>query len=557
MYLKPIPRQRHEVGNRYTVCHTHGRLAFYHYNKTYNKKSSIQQTIKEVKDYMKTLGSLPAWFAKRYGEKTALVCKDRSFSFVDIDRLSRKIGNGLRSLGVRKGDRVSIYSQNSWEWIISYYGILRIGAVVNPVNVMLTPEEVLYVVNDCEASALITSPDKAEPVSDIMKDADTLKHLIVYGNGDGHPGIAYNTLLDEASDVLSDETVDSLDLSTIGYTSGTTGHPKGAMLTHRGVLLNSKLTAMFHMKTHEDTVVSCLPTAHVYGNVVMNGTFFSGGTFVLIERFNEEAVFDSITKHRATMFEGVPAMYIMLLNHPGLKACDFSTMTRCSVGGQTISVNVHDRVEENFGCPLIELWGMTEISGLGTTHPVYGENRKGSIGIPLPYCSAKIVDIEDPEIELDPDQPGELMFKGPIVMQGYYGNEQATLQTIERNGWLHTGDIARMDTDGYIYVVDRLKDMILTGGYNIYPAEIERVIQTHPAVQMVAVGGIKDEVKGELAKAYIVLTQTANVTEEEIIAHCRKHLAPYKVPRRIQFVGSLPMTSTGKIMRRELYKLNK
>jgi long-chain acyl-CoA synthetase len=504
---------------------------------------------------MDTLGKLPGACARRYGEKTALIFQDRRFSFLEIDRLSNRLGNSLRELGVGKGDRVSIYSQNSWEWIIGYYGTLKIGAVVNPVNVMLTPEEVLYVVNDCGASALLTSPDKAPSVIGILKEAKTLRNVVVYGEEAPSPAIPFGRLLEKGAEELRPEEVSPLDLSTIGYTSGTTGHPKGAMLTHRGVLLNSKLTANTHMKTHEDVVVTSLPTAHVYGNVVMNGTFLTGGTLVLIQRFSEEAVVDAIRSHRATMFEGVPAMYIMLLNHPSLDRCDFRAMRKCTVGGQTIAVNVMEEVEKRFGCPLLELWGMTEISGLGTTHPFYGENRHGSIGVPLPYCSVKIVDAEDPARVLGPNQPGEMMIRGPIVMTGYYGNESATRETIEPDGWLHTGDIARMDEDGYVYVVDRLKDMILTGGYNIYPAEIERVLQQHPAVAMVAVGGVQDPVKGELAKAYIVPKDGAKPSAEEIIAYCKEHLAPYKVPRSVSFVAGLPQTSTGKIMRRELRKL--
>jgi long-chain acyl-CoA synthetase len=504
-----------------------------------------------------TLGKIAGACAHWYGDKTALIFKDKRLTFREMDTLSNKMGNSLREMGVKKGDRVSLYSQNCWEWIIGYYAAHKIGAVANPVNVMLTPEEVLYVANDCGASALITSPDKADGVLSIMDKAESLEHLVIYGEEAPTKAVPFNHLLEKGGEQLELETVSPDDLSTIGYTSGTTGHPKGAMLSNRGVVINSKLTANMHMKTHEDVVVTCLPSAHVYGNVVMNGTFLTGGTFVLLDRFIEQEVFDAITEHKATVFEGVPAMYIMMLNHSGINDCDFSNMTKNTVGGQTISKKVMEDVEERFGSPLIELWGMTEISGLGTTHPLLGENRHGSIGIPLPYCAAKIVDPEDASKELGPDEPGEFMIKGPIVMQGYYGREEATKETIEPDGWLHTGDIATMDADGYIYIVDRKKDMILTGGYNIYPAEIELVLQQHPDVAIVAVGAVPDDVKGELAKAYVVPMEGAKPSDEELIAYCREHLAPYKVPRLVSFVDDLPKTSTGKIMRRELHTLDK
>lgn len=503
-----------------------------------------------------TIGSLLGLCAKKYGDKVALVYKDRPFTFTEMDALSNRLGSSLRKLGVGSGDRVSIYSQNSWEWIIGYYATAKIGAIINPVNVMLTPEELLYVVNDCGAKALLTSADKVHGVEGILDQAETLKSLVVYGDEAPQRGFAFNDLIRTGDEQLVSETKAPLDTSTIGYTSGTTGHPKGAMLTHRGVMFNSRLTANLYMKGPHDIVVSSLPTAHVYGNVVMNGTFLTGGTLVLIERFSEEIAFDAIQRYKATMFEGVPSMYMMMLNHRGMEQCDTRTLTRCSVGGQTISVKVMKEVEERFGCPLLELWGMTEISGLGTTHPLLGENRHGSIGVPLPYCSAKIVDALDAKRELGPDEAGELMIKGPIVMTGYYGNDEATRETIEPDGWLHTGDMGTMDTDGYVYIVDRKKDMILTGGYNVYPAEIERVLVQHPAVAMAAVGAIPDQIKGELAKAYIVLKNGAQATEEEINTFCRRHLAAYKLPRAIQFVADLPKTSTGKIMRRELRKLD-
>jgi len=251
----------------------------------------------------------------------------------------------------------------------------------------------------------------------------------------------------------------------------------------------------------------------------------------------------------------VPTAYLMLLAHPALERHDLSSLTRCTVGGQIMPVAKGEEVEKRFGCPLLDLWGMTELAGLGTTHAWYGENRLGSIGVALPYVSARVADTEDAAKTMPAGEVGELMIKGPIVMQGYFGNAQATAETIEPDGWLHTGDLARMDAEGYVFIVDRKKDMINTAGFKVFPAEIERVLAAHPAIAMSAVGRIPDDLKGELAKAYVVLKPNAQASEEELLAFCRKELAAYKVPRAIRFVPSLPMTSTGKLMRRELSKL--
>jgi long-chain acyl-CoA synthetase len=245
-----------------------------------------------------------------------------------------------------------------------------------------------------------------------------------------------------------------------------------------------------------------------------------------------------------------------LLSYPDLGKYDLSSLTRCTVGGQTMPVAKMEQVENRFGCPLIELWGMTEIGGLGTTHTFYGPNKHGSIGIALPHVEIRIADVADASRTLPAGEVGELMVRGPIVMQGYYGNEAASREALEPDGWLHSGDVARMDEDGCIHVVDRKKDMIITAGFNIYPAEIERVVAAHPSVSMVAVGSIPDEEKGELAKAYIVLAENAHASAEDIIGFCRLHLANYKVPRAVQFVKDLPKTSTGKVMRRALKSMD-
>lgn len=502
-----------------------------------------------------SLGQILPQAANRFGDKCALICEGREFSFMELNDLSDRAAAGLSRAGVGRGDRVTLYSGNCWEWIVSYYAVLKIGAVINPINVMLTPDEVEFVVNDCGAKAIIASQDKGGDLIGIRENSNVYE-IILFGDRIPEGARALSDLIAENKPGIEIAEVPPDSLSTIGYTSGTTGHPKGGMLKHESVLLNSAMTAQMHIRTSADTVVSALPCAHVYGNVIMNGAFLTGMTLVLHPRFVEKDILESIQAHRATMFEGVPTMYMYLLNTPDLDRYDLSSLTRCTVGGQTMPVAKMEEVEERFGCPLIELWGMTEIAGLGTTFPLYGPNKHGSIGIALPFTEIRIAAHDDPSKTLSTGQVGELMVRGPLVMLGYYGNEEATREVIEPDGWLHSGDLASMDEDGCVFIVDRKKDMILTAGYNIYPAEIERVIASHSSVAMVAVGSIPDEEKGELAKAYIVSRKNTQPDSDAILAHCREQLAAYKVPRAIQFVDDLPKTSTGKVMRRELRTLD-
>ncbi|MGB2055383.1 MAG: class I adenylate-forming enzyme family protein, partial [Porticoccaceae bacterium] len=499
---------------------------------------------------LSSIGGIPVAAAKRFGDKTAIVLPNRTLSFNELEALTNRCANALVNLGVKPGDRVTLYSGNCWEWIVSYYGALKMGAVINPINVMLTPTEVEFVANDCGAAIVIASYEKAISIENV-KAKSQVKELIAFGDEALPEGIvSFNDMLADSSDDFTIGDIDIDSLSTIGYTSGTTGFPKGACLSHRSILLNVAMTALMHQRNEQDTVVTALPCPHVYGNVVMSGAIQNGMTLVLHPAFEEKAIMQSIQDHGATLFEGVPTMYMFMLNHPDFDNYDLSTLRCCTVGGQTMPKPKMEEVEQRFGCPLIELWGMTEIGGLGTTFASNGPVKHGSIGVALPYTDARIAHTEDASKTMPIGEVGELMIKGGIVMQGYYGNEQATKDTIEADGWLHTGDLASMDNDGCVFIVDRKKDMILTAGFNVYPAEIERVVAGHPDVALVAVGSIPDEAKGELAKAYIVPKTGVNPDSDSIIAYCREHLAAYKVPRAVQFVDDLPKTSTGKVMRR-------
>jgi len=500
---------------------------------------------------LSTLGEIPRLAAQKFGERIALVAGGREFSFRELDQLSDTLAYSLGKLGVAPGDRVTLYGPNSWEWIVSYYGALKTGAIINPINVMLTPSEVAYVTQNCGAKVLIGSADKIAPArAASMSDLIT----VVFGSEAVEGTRPFDDLIAEPRK-FEPVKVSPVATSTIGYTSGTTGHPKGAMQSHRAVMTNVAMTAQMHLKTDGDVIVTALPCPHVYGNVVFQGALLCGSKLVMHSRFDATEMLASLEEHRATMFEGVPTMYMYMLASPDLAKHNLSSLTRCTVGGQTMPAAKMREVEERFGCPLIELWGMTELAGLGTTFPVYGQHKLGSIGIALPYCEARIADAENAAKTMPRGEVGELMMRGPIVMQGYWDNEKATRETIEPDGWLHTGDLASMDEDGAIFIVDRKKDMINSSGFKIFPAEIERVVAAHPSVALVAVGGIPDQLKGEIAKAYVVLKPGATADAEGILALCRRELAAYKVPRTVQFVADLPRTSSGKIMRRELRRL--
>jgi long-chain acyl-CoA synthetase len=284
----------------------------------------------------------------------------------------------------------------------------------------------------------------------------------------------------------------------------------------------------------------------------MNSAASCGLTLVLLPRFDETLVLEAIQRHRATIFEGVPTMYMKMLNASQFAQYDLSSLRLCTVGGQTMPVATMQEVEERFKAPLVELWGMTELGGLGTTHPYNGPRKLGSIGIPLPLTEAKVTAIDEPSKTLAHGEVGELLVRGPLVMSGYFGKPAETGKTIDADGWLHTGDLVRQDEEGYLFVVDRIKEMILSGGYNVYPAEVERVIAQHPSVAMVAVASLKDELKGHVPKAFVVLRAGAACSEREIIDHCRSQLASYKLPKAVDFLDDLPKTSTGKILRRAL-----
>ena len=497
---------------------------------------------------------LPA-AAARHRERTALVIDDRRLSFHDLDTLSNRVANGLVTMGVKPGDRVALFGANSWEWVVSYYGIAKTGAVLNPLSSMLTTDELGYTVTDVGARVVIGSSDKAGQLR-VLKASGALDQMVLWGTDEAEDATLLDDWLSRYGAEFTVRPRQPSDLAVIAYTSGTTGRPKGAMQSQRAVFAAAVGTALMAARTAEDRVVSALPLFHVSGSCVMNAAMLAGSMLITLPRFSEVAMLSAIATHRATLMDGVPTAYYYLLAHVDFDRYDLSSLRLCWVGGQTLPAAKSLEFTRRTGCPVHEVWGMTELAGATSANPVYGLNKPGTIGLPYPGNAFRVVDMEDATREMPRGQPGELMFSGPLVMLGYHNNPAATAENVRPDGWLHTGDIAIMDDDGYATIVDRKKDMILTAGFNVYPAELERVLCMHPAVALSAVGSIPDEAKGELAKAYVMLRPGAQVTSTSLIAHCREHLAAYKVPRAVQFVESVPMTPSGKIMRRMLKSID-
>ena len=333
---------------------------------------------------------------------------------------------------------------------------------------MLTPDEVRYVVEDSGTRAVVASADKGEPLLD-LRGTGNLQDVVLWGEEIPPGATAFADWLSSGPPEFSPVQRDGGDLAAICYTSGTTGHPKGAMQPHRAVIGAAVGTAVMAARGPDDRVINSLPLPHVYGSCVFNAAVMAGSTLIMIPRFDAETVLRAIGEHRATLMDGVPTAYYYLLAHPDFESYDLSSLTRCWVGGQTLPAAKAIEFTERTGCPIHEVWGMTELAGATSANPVIGPNKPGTIGIPYPGNAMRVVDIADPAREMPVGERGELMFRGPLVMLGYYGNEEGTAATIEPDGWLHTGDVATMDEDGYFTIVDRIKDMILTAGLQRLP----------------------------------------------------------------------------------------
>jgi len=501
-----------------------------------------------------TVGDVLLEASKTFGDRPALNADGETWSYNELSRDARSVASSLTKLGIGPGTRVAVWAQNSRDWIVAYYGAAMAGAVIVAVDAMSTAEEVIYILQDSAATVLMTGTDDAKALATVRA-ATELEQVIL--NGDAKPAegtLQLADLITEGDSEFEPDAVDPDTLSTIGYTSGSTGKPKGAMMSHRAVMTSSRLTGEAHGRTADDVFISSLPCTHVYGNVVLQSSFMAGGRMNLMRRFDTDQFLETIERERVTILEGVPTMFFNLLAHPGVSDIDSSSLTRMTVGGQSIPVDTLLAAEKAFGCPMLELWGMTELAGLATTHRFDEERVPGSIGKILAPMEARIEPVDEPggEARWDGETQGEFCVRGPLVMQGYLNNPDATTETIDADGWLHTGDLATISPAGHVFLAGRKKEIILTAGYTIFPPEIEAVLAMHPAVMMVAVGKIPDETRGELAVAYVVRNPGAQVLAGELEVFARQHLAAYKAPRQIVFIDEVPKTGSGKIKRHEL-----
>jgi long-chain acyl-CoA synthetase len=513
--------------------------------------------------------------AQRFPRRVALEFLGRSLTYRELWREVEAFAKGLQEAGLRPGDRVAIMLPNSPQFVIAFYGTLLAGGVGVNVNPMYTPRELRHQLQDAGVQALVIL-DQLLPRYQEVKAEVPVRLLVRTGIQDYLPfpkNLLYPLMLrrkGQAPKALEGVpwraflkrgrpepvAVDLDDLALLQYTGGTTGLAKGAMLTHRNLSSNALQVRAWipDFREGEEVVLGAIPFFHVYGmTVAMNLALLGAAKLVLLPRPEIGPIVEAIEKHRVTLFPGVPTLYVAFNNFPGIEKRDLKSVRACISGSAPLPLEVAERFEKLTGAKLVEGYGLTEASPVTHCNPLYGERRLGSVGLPLPGVDAKVVDEEGKEVPLG--EVGELIVKGPNVMKGYWNRPEETQKAL-KDGWLFTGDLARMDQDGYFYIVDRKKDMIIAGGYNIYPREVEEVLYGHEAVQEAAVVGVPDPYRGETVAAFIVLKEAyrGKVTEKDIEAFCRANLAAYKVPRIIQFRDSLPKSSVGKILKRELTK---
>ncbi len=497
-----------------------------------------------------TLLDILAAGAGRVPHRPAFVLRDRRVSYAELREQARQIAGVLQALGVRQRDRVVLMLPNAPEFGVGYFGILAAGATVTPLNPLLKADEVRYVLEDAGAAAMVCVGMTYPVLQAARKDLGrAIPALVLDGPtigleaGDAAAGTA------TIAQGLVEPQVGAEDVAACLYTSGTTGRPKGAMLTHRNLLANVQSFRDILHVSEEDVFLTVLPMFHAFAATVMFLEPLSLGATIVVEpRFAPDLVLKAITDHRVTLFAGVPTMFAVLAAVPR-PAGDFSAWRLCISGGAPLPPSVLEAFEAKYEVPIYEGYGPTECSPVLSVNPPLGVRKVGSVGPPIPEVELRVVD--NAGRALPPGQVGEIVARGPNVMKGYLNRPEETAEVL-RDGWYHTGDLGRADEDGYYYIVDRKTDLILVGGLNVYPREVELALASHPAVAEVAVIGVPDPVRGEVPRALVVLRDGQPTGTQELLQWCRQRLAGYKVPRSIEVVPGLPKTVTGKILKNQL-----
>lgn len=510
---------------------------------------------------MYSLATLLEDSAHNHPHRVAVVQGDRSLTYGEVDEAARRVAGLLLSWGIQPGDRICLACPNIAEFPILYFGILKAGAVVVPINVLLKADEIAYYLNDSGARAFFCFAGTPELDLGLQgmagfARASACEHFVVVGSAPDVVGESLAQLIGSASPIDDSVLTSEDQTSVILYTSGTTGQPKGAELTHSNLVLNA-LGCNRLFKSSEDrpdTMLVCLPLFHSFGaTVLMNAGFASGSTLVLVPKFTGEIALTLMQEHDVTAFAGVPTMYWALLNSltDDVDVAQIKSNLRLALsGGASLPVQILEDFSHKFGIEILEGYGLSETSPVSTFNHLGRESKPGSIGQALWGIQIRLVDEEWNTLKGE-DAIGEIAIRGYNVMKGYFNRPDATA-AVMRDGWFRTGDLARVDGEGYYFIVDRAKDMVIRGGFNVYPREVEEILMRHPAVSLVAVIGVPDEEYGEEIKACVVRNPGVEVSERELMDFCKQSMAAYKYPRIVEFLAELPMTSTGKILKREL-----
>jgi long-chain acyl-CoA synthetase len=488
---------------------------------------------------------------RRFGEYPFIIFEDVTFTNKHMLQYADSLADGLKKLGVKKGDKVVVMLPNCPEVLISYQGILRCSAVIVPLIPLMNERELSHILGNCEAVAMITNSGIFQKNESMLRSIKSLKHMVLVDDDVAAGTIPFRSLIGEHAATSDIPDIGEGDLAVILYTAGTTSTPKGVMLTHKNLYSNAVNASRGTQAT--DTTLVALPLSHSFGLTSMNKAYTYGNQHILMRKFQAEEAFKLIEKYRVTNFPGVPAMFITMLNSPDAERYDLSSWKSCLSGAAPFPVANLMAFQKKFNITVFEAYGLSEASPAVSTNHFNRPTKPGSIGQPIPEVEVRIVDEQDQEVP--PGEVGELLVKGPNVSSGYYKLPEETAKTF-RNGWLHTGDMGRMDEDGYLYIVERKKDLIIRGGFNIYPRDIEEILYQHPAVNEAVAIGVPDPVMGEEIKVYVVLKEGMEASTEELLHYSQSRLAKHKWPKFIECVESLPRNPMGKILRKELRKVN-